>query len=439
VNKNISQKSVPSNNKEVKEEFTGKNLTRFGGTGLIRRYLNRIGINCYLKQIGVKKDRGYPPQQMFLSILYGILLGLSRPYHMMELVGDKVFQRIAGLKGFPTQSTISRFFQRLTVGISREIYQINYSLLMKVRKGFKDFIDGITADLDSHVSTVYGHQQRAKAGFNPKKRGRKSYHPILCFIGETRDFLAGTLRSGKHHTSYNARGFLSSIIKALPVGIKRLRADSGFFSIEFIQWLKEKGIEFFIAVPLQPWVQKIILYQGSWEFVGRGISAKEIPFPLGKKGFCRLVIIRKKVGRGEKPKKQLSLIKGDDAIYDYQVIATNSAKSCIEVWRFYNKRANCENFIKEGIYSFGLDNVVSHSWAGNNCWFQLVMLGYNLMNWFREEVLLQRGKKTFGEGIRRKFFLIPGKLIYSARQYILQLERSWCYRKEYELALARLE
>jgi len=288
VNKNIPKKSVPSN-KEVKEEFTGKNLTRFGGTGLIRRYLKRIGINCYLEEIRVKKDRGYPPQQMFLSTLYGILLGLSRPYHMMELVRDKVFQRIAGLKGFPTQSTISRFFQRLTVGISREVYQINYSLLLKVRKGFRDFIDGITADLDSHVNTVYGRQQRAKAGFNPKKRGRKSYHPILCFIGETRDFLAGTLRSGKHHTSYNARGFLSSIIKALPVGIKRLRADSGFFSIEFIQWLKEKGIEFFIAVPLQQWVQKIILYQGSWESVGRGISAKEIPFPLGKKGFCRLV------------------------------------------------------------------------------------------------------------------------------------------------------
>lgn len=166
---------------------------------------------------------------------------------------------------------------------------------------------------------------------------------------------------------------------------------------------------------------------------------KELPLPLGKKGLCRLVIIRKKVGKGEKPKKQLSLIKGDDAIYDYQVIATNSAKSCIEVWRFYNKRANCENFIKEGIYSFGLDNVVSHSWAGNNCWFQLVMLGYNLMNWFKEEVILQGNKKSFGEGIRRKFFLIPGKLIYSARQYILKLERSWCYRKEYELALARLE
>lgn len=154
---------------------------------------------------------------------------------------------------------------------------------------------------------------------------------------------------------------------------------------------------------------------------------------MGKTVSCRLVIIRTKVGKGERPKKQLSLIKGGDAIYDYQVIATNSTKTSMEVWRF------CENFIKEGIYSFGLDNVVSQSWAGNNCWFQLVMLGYNVMNWFKEEVVLHRDKKTFGEGIRRKLLLIHSRLIYTARQYILKLEESWCYRKEYELALARLE
>ena len=37
--------------------------------------------------------------------------------------------------------------------------------------------------------------------------------------------------------------------------------------------------------------------------------------------------------------------------YDYQVIATNSKGEALEVWRFYNKRANVENMVKEGIYS----------------------------------------------------------------------------------------
>lgn len=442
----MNKKSIPEKktfcNSEVKEEFTGRNLTMFGGTGLIRRYFKRIGISSYLERVEVKnkkRDRGYSPHEVFLSLLYGILLGLNRPYHMMELARDRVFQKVAQLDGFPTQPTISRFFKGLHMGISREIYHINHSLLMKTRKKFRDFTDGITADLDSHVTPVYGDQERARVGYNPKKKGRKSYHPILCFIGETRDFLAGVLRSGDHHTSYNARDFLASIMKALPTSIKRLRADSSFFSTKFIWWLKKKGIEFFIAVPLGQWVQKIILYRGSWEYLERDIWAKEALLTLGKTVSCRLVIIRIKVGKSEKPRKQLSLIKGDDNIYDYQVIATNSTRAPIEAWRFYNKRANCENFIKESIYSFGLDNVVSHKWAGNSCWFQLVMLGYNLMNWFKEEILFERAKKTFGEGIRKKLFLIPGKLICSARQYILKLEETWYYRKKYELALARLE
>ena len=46
-------------------------------------------------------------------------------------------------------------------------------------------------------------------------------------------------------------------------------------------------------------------------------------------------------------------------------MVTNSRKAPEEVWRFYNQKACCENFIKEGIYGLGLDKVVSHSYAGN--------------------------------------------------------------------------
>jgi len=122
----------------------------------------------------------------------------------------------------------------------------------------------------------------------------------------------------------------------------------------------------------------------------------------------------------------------------YQVILTNSDKAPERVWRFYNQRACCENFIKEGIYDFGLDRVVSHSYAGNCTWFELLMLGYNLMNLFKEEVLNQKKSKTMIYSIKERLFLITGKLIHSARKWILKLEASWAYRGEYERALSRL-
>jgi hypothetical protein len=65
------------------------------------------------------------------------------------------------------------------------------------------------------------------------------------------------------------------------------------------------------------------------------------------------------------------------------VIVTDGPLVPEETWPFYNQRACCENFIKEGIYGLGLDKVISHSYRGNYAYFELLMLGYNLMNFFR--------------------------------------------------------
>jgi hypothetical protein len=95
---------------------------------------------------------------------------------------------LVGFDDYPHQSTFSRFLKLFTVPIAQQIGETNVSLLGKVRDGFKEHAR-LTLDLDSHVETVYGKQQRAKSGYNPRKPGRKSFHPLLCFIGETRDFL----------------------------------------------------------------------------------------------------------------------------------------------------------------------------------------------------------------------------------------------------------
>jgi len=49
-------------------------------------------------------------------------------------------------------------------------------LLLRARENLKRY-EQVTLDLDSHVKTVYGNQQRAKKGYNPKKPGRKGFNP----------------------------------------------------------------------------------------------------------------------------------------------------------------------------------------------------------------------------------------------------------------------
>ena len=443
MKKNIPQQNNKGNqfNNIIKEEFSGKNLTRFGGSGLIRRFFKRHRIKEQIEnrvKVQGRRKSKYSVGDMLTGCLYAMFLGYPRPGQMEVLSTDKVFRVLAGLVSFPVQSTISRFLSSLKVIVARQIADFNFDLLMKFRGGFKAFIS-ITLDLDSHVTTVYGNQQRAGLGYNPKKKGRKSYHPLLCFLGETRDYLGGLFRSGKHHSSYHAVKFLKALIKRLPRHIEqiRLRSDSGFFSGEMIRYLMKEHIEFYMVVPMQPWVQKKIKHLKEWKSIGWGISTGQCEYVFEKDASLRMVVVRQRVKKGNTPRKQLKLLHTDDVIYDYQVILTNSDKEPEQVWRFYNERASCENFIKEGIYGFGLDKVISHSYAGNYAWFELLMLAYNLMNFFKEEVLSQKNVKNTIQTIRDRLFFIPGRLISTSRKYVLKLEKTWFYRKEYEEALAR--
>jgi len=443
VKKKISEDSKNSKHEisVVREQFTGRNMTRFGGSGLIRPFFKRHKIQQMLdrniKVEGRRKSK-YSVSNLLVRCLYGMLLGYSRPYQMKILCADKVFQKIAGFCGFPVQSTISRFLSSVRVSVSRQISALNFELLMEFRKRFKG-LEAITLDLDSHVIPVYGNQQRAAMGYNPKKKGRKSYHPLLCFVGETRDYIGGMLRSGKHHSSYKRVEFVKGLVKKLPSHIKKIRlgADSGFFNTELIKYLVKEGIKFAIVVPMQPWVQRKIRHMRAWHSIGWGIAVGECSYIVNRYITLRMVVIRQRVKANAGPRKQLKLLNTGEVKYDYQVIVTNSGKGPEEVWRFYNQRACCENFIKEGTYSLGLDKMVSHSYAGNSTWFELLMLGYNLMNLFKEEVLNQNKTKAMVATIRDRLFLIPGKLVHTARKWVVKLEATWAYRAEYEEALAR--
>ena len=91
MTKNIAQRC---HGRKPKEEFTGKNLTRFGGTGLTHRFLSKLKLDQHLKAIGTSKRRkeDYSPFEISYSILYALMMGIFRPIHMMELKVDKVFQ-----------------------------------------------------------------------------------------------------------------------------------------------------------------------------------------------------------------------------------------------------------------------------------------------------------------------------------------------------------
>ena len=70
----------------------------------------------------------------------------------------------------------------------------------------------------------------------------------------------------------------------------------------------------------------------------------------------RFVVSR--ILKDEKDRAQISFLEGD--AYDYFIFVTNEVKlSSEEVVEFYEKRGNCENYIKEAKYDIQLDTCCS--------------------------------------------------------------------------------
>ena len=210
----INAKDRVVNGSEVEVQFAGKNLTVVGGMGLFHKFVKGLGVEEALEEsIELPRREGrYTEGRILLSLIYACVLDLNRLSDTMLLHQDKVFHRIVGFDDYPHQSTFSRFLKLFTVPLAQKVGETSVSMLGKVRNDFKEYIR-LTLDMDSHVETVYGNQQRAKVGYNPKKPGRKSFHPLLCFIGETRDFLWGRFRPGNRYTSQGAVGILWNVSK----------------------------------------------------------------------------------------------------------------------------------------------------------------------------------------------------------------------------------
>lgn len=430
-----------SPHKDIRVEFTGKNLTKFGGIQLVRKFLRQLKVKEEFESAVPieKRESKFSVGGMLICLLYALILDMKRQSDTLMLRLDKVFQKIAGLDDYPVQSTISRFLKSFRVETAKGIAKVNHSLLMKSRRQF-DGWGKITLDLDSHVRTAYGHQQRASVGYNPKKPGRPSFHPLFCFVGETRDFLHGLFRTGKAHTSRGVKRFVDECLRMIPDRIKEiyLRADSGFYDGDFLNYLERKGVLYAIVVKLYPWIQMELIGL-KYTDIGGGISLGEMMYTgIGWKGPRRMVVIREEEREDKRKKKQPTLF--ELMGYSYQVIVTNIEWMLPEeVWRFYNGRANVENMIKEGILSYSLDVNISHFYGANVAHFHLVMLAYNLMNLFKELVLGQRDKKRMGKWIRQRFLLIAGRLVSSGRRFILKLQEDWAYRQEYNEADTKLE
>jgi hypothetical protein len=201
----------------------------------------------------------------------------------------------------------------------------------------------------------------------------------------------------------------------------------------------ETPINYIIAVPMYPPIQRKIAVGRTWLHLSEGIEIMEFEYKAEDwTSPRRMISVRQKIKtRPQATGKQLSLFADDWEIsgYRYSCYETNLSLPPAEVWRLYRWRANCENRIKELKYDYGLDKMNEQSFDGTEATLILMTIAYNFMSLFKQLVIGGKTRNRLST-LRYKLLAIPSTIEKSRKGLIvtmaLQMQRRPWIKKLWE-------
>jgi hypothetical protein len=288
---------------------------------------------------------------------------------------------------------------------------------------------------------MYGKQEGARLGYNPKSKGRRSYHPILCFEGHGQEFWHGSLRPGDAGSNTGALWFIKRCLEKVPSHIARARirclCDAGFFSGKFIEYLDQAGYRYTVVCRSYEAYHKMAENAGFKELrSGWGVS-EFFHRPQKWKQEHRFIAIRRPLPVDPEEASQLTLFK--DTKYSYSVLTTNLQLSPWRVWVDYIDRANIEKSIRELLNDLALSKIPTHTWTANVAYFQLLLLAYNIVHWFKRLCLPEAKLLQTVDGLRHELINIPAKLTSRSGKNVLILPKGYHHQESFLTAVAKVE
>src|ERR1700704_4749833 len=115
-------------------------------------------------------------------------------------------------------------------------------------------------DLDSTVITVFGHQEGAAVGYNPRYRGKRSYDPLLCLEANSSFLWDVELRRGYAGTWVGSVELLATCFLSTPSDIRelRVRADAGFGYGPVLDILEVRFAQYAVVARMTPTFKRML-------------------------------------------------------------------------------------------------------------------------------------------------------------------------------------
>jgi hypothetical protein len=413
---------MPYSPRNIRIACNHEGLTHYGGVYFFHEFLRVLQLRHFLATHLTynRRNSRYPLSQMILALMYPIVLGLDRLETASFLRSNGTFQYLTGLPSFPDPQTLRRFLHHAPDAFWRQLHRVNDRLL-------QTFIhlpaqrSRLIFELDSTVVTVFGSQEGAAVGYNPRYRGKKSYDPLLCMEANSSYLWDAELRPGNAGTWEDSIEVLDTTFANLPPQIRelRVRADAGFAFDPVFAKLEEHRAQYAVTArltsALKRWLPGL-LYQP----VNPDWDMSEFEHRLhGWPHARRFVVARRFVQKQEAETTLFSMGR-----YIYRAWVTNMSLTPAGIWHFYDGRAGMEPRIGELREDFALRKIPTASFAANALFLEIVRLAYNLVTAFQRTCLDESWQSLTLQKLRYKLFLIPGELTRPQNRPVLRLRPS---------------
>ena len=307
--------------------------------------------------------------------------------------------------------------------------------------------DEIVIDLDGTLLDAHSDKQDATATY---KHGF-GFYPIVAYLDETGEALAGLLRPGRAGSN-NAADHLETLDRALaqlPVSsgdVEMLvRTDSAGATHDFIDGCRDRGVRFSSGLPVDERARNALLLaqEEDWRAavetdgtVRDGAWVIELTDLIDLDSWpddTRVIARRER----PHPGAQLSLFDIDNG-FRHQLFITDQTDTDIAALELRHRhRAHVENRIRAA-KDTGLRNLPCIDIVCNDTWLQLVLIAQDLMAWSQR--ICFHGALAVAEPkrLRHRVFHAAAIIAHTGRQTVVRFQHTWPWVDDIVLAFKRL-
>jgi len=408
--------------RNIKISCNHSGLTHYGGIYFFQEFLRLLQFRHFLARrlADFRSRHDYTLSQMVLALIYPIVLGLDRLESASFLRPDETFQYLTGLPNYPDPQSLRRFLLQAPPEFRQQLHRFNNRLLQHFIH-LPERRSRLILDLDSTVVTVFGRQEGAAVGYNPRYRGKRSYDPLLCLEANSSFLWDTELRPGDAGTWLGSRELLATCFLAIPADIRelRVRADAGFGYGPVLEILEARPAQYAVVARMTGSLKRALGGLG-YERLNPRWEIAECEQRTSEGAPTRRCVVARRAIEETDPEPTLFALER----YLYRAWITNLDLTPAGIWHFYDGRAGMEPRIRELREDFALRKIPTRAFAANALYLEVVRLGYNLVTAFQRTCLPEEWQDLTLSRLRHKLFWLPGELTRPQNRPTLRLANS---------------